>query len=281
MIRTRREATPATLIMKVVPSRVTDPVWLSVGTLTALTVPAPGIVDARVAGRAMLLAPVAVLPLALAAAGVVAGADALGLPALLAAVLAVGVVALGTRGLHLDGLADTADGLSRAGRGGALGASYDRARALEVMRKGDVGPMGVATLVLVLLGQVAALAAAVAAGHGIFAVVAMVLLSRLVLAGCCAHGVPAARKEGLGGTVAGTVAQWQAAVALAAGVALTAVGALAADLDWWRGALAAVVGIAFAAVLVARCVQRLGGVTGDVLGASVEAAALGVLLALA
>lgn len=263
------------------PARVTDPVWLSVGTLTALKVPAPTVVDDRVAGRAMLLAPLAVLPLAVAATAVVTVGELASLPALLTAVLTVAAVALGSRGLHLDGLADTADGLSRAGRSGALGVSYDRARALEIMRQGDVGPMGVATLVLVLIAQVAALATTVVAGHGVFAAAAMVMISRLTLAGCCAQGVPAARKDGLGGTVAGTVAPWQAAVVFIVGFVAVSLGALASALDWWRGALAAAVGIVFAGAVLARCVQRLGGITGDVLGACIEAAALGVVVALA
>ncbi|MGH3951953.1 MAG: adenosylcobinamide-GDP ribazoletransferase [Pseudonocardiaceae bacterium] len=267
--------------MKQLSSSVSDPLWMSVGTLTALPVPAPGTTDARVAGRAMLLAPLAALPLAVLACGVVAVAALIDLPPLVSAAIAVAAVGLSSRGLHLDGLADTADGLGRAGRSGPLGGSYDRARALEIMRKGDVGPMGVATLVLVLLAQVAALSGAIAAGHGVFAAAAAVLVSRLVLAGCCAQGVPAARKEGLGGTVAGSVRRWQAAAALAVGAVLVSLGALAADLTWWRGAIAALVGIAGAAVLLARCVQRLGGITGDVLGGCVEAAALGVLLSLA
>lgn len=264
--------------MPVLPARVLDPLWMSIGTLTALRVPAPGVIDRRVAGQAMLLAPVASLPPALLACAVVLGGDLAGLPPLLTAALAVGAVGLATRGMHLDGLADTADGLSRAFRGGA---PEDRARALEVMRKGDVGPMGVATLALVLLAQVAALSGAIAAGHGVAAVAAMVLVSRLVLVVCCADGVPAARKDGLGGTVAGSVSRWGAGLALGMGVLLVSLGAEAAGLPWWRGTLAVLLGVACAAPLLVRCVRRLGGVTGDVLGACIEVAALGVVLALA
>ncbi|MGH3520745.1 MAG: adenosylcobinamide-GDP ribazoletransferase [Haloechinothrix sp.] len=266
--------------MKALSASVRDPLRMSVGTLTALPVPAPGRIDARVAGRAMLLAPLAALPLAALACAVVLSGELIGLPSLVTAALAVGAVGLGCRGLHLDGLADTADGLSRAGRAGALGASYDRARALEIMREGDVGPMGVATLVLVLLVQVAALSGAIAAGHGVFAVGVAVLIGRLVLAGCCADGIPAARKDGLGGTVAGTVARWQAGSALVAGIVLTSLGAVVVGLPWWQGALGAMLGVALACGLLARCVRRLGGITGDVLGGCVELATVGTLLGL-
>ena len=67
------------------------------------------------------------------------------------------MLALLTRGLHLDGLADTADG---------LGPLRDRERALQVMHQSDVGPFGVVTLVLTLLLQVACAAALLAADDG-------------------------------------------------------------------------------------------------------------------
>lgn len=249
-----------------------DPLRMAVGTLTAVPVPAPRTIDSTVAGRAMLLAPLAVLPLAAAACVIVAAGQLVGLFPLATAVLAVGTVALGSRGLHLDGLADTADGLS---------ASYDRERALSVMRRGDVGPMGVVTVVFVVLGQVAALTGAIVAGHGVFAAAAWVLVSRLMLAVCCMRGVPPARTEGLGSAVAGTVAPWQGAVALTGGLVLAALAGALAGLPLWRGALAVALATACAAALLARCVQRLGGSTGDVLGGCVEVAALGTLVALA
>lgn len=252
-----------------------DPLRLAVGTLTAIPVPAPRRVDRRVAGAAMLLAPVAVLPLAVLAAGVVALGEWLGVFALLTAVLAIAAGVLGSRAMHVDGLADTADGLS---------AGYDRARALEVMRRGDTGPSGVAAVVLVLLGQVAALAGAIAAGgmaQGVLAAACAVLASRLVLALCCVRGVPAARPGGLGATVAGSVPPWAAAAVLAAGAGLAGAAGLLAGLPLWRSALAVVVGVAAAGLLLARCVRRLGGITGDVLGGCIEVAALGVLVSFA
>lgn len=247
---------------------IIDAVRMAIGTLTTVRVPAPGVIDRRVAGGAMVLAPLAVVPLAAVAGLIVFAGEAIGLPALANAALALGAVALGSRGLHLDGLADTADG---------LGASYDRTRALEVMRRGDSGPTGVATLVFVLLVQVGALAGAISAGHGIIAAVLAVLSGRCVLSLCCARGISSARPEGLGSTVAGSVPIVAATLVfvLAAGLAVLSPG-----LPWWRGPLAVALGYLVAALLLARCVQRLGGVTGDVLGGCVEVAVAASLLAL-
>ncbi|WIY06713.1 adenosylcobinamide-GDP ribazoletransferase [Amycolatopsis mongoliensis] len=239
---------------------------MAVGTLTTVPVPAPRVIDRRVAGGAMVLAPLAALPLAAAAGLVVAAGDALDLPKIAIAALALGAVALGSRGLHLDGLADTADG---------LGASYDRAKALDVMRRGDSGPTGVATLVFVLLVQVGALAQA---AHPVAAVVASVLVGRCTLSMSCARGVPSARPEGLGATVAGSVPRTAAA---AIAVAAAGLATLIPGLPWWRGPLAVAIAYVVAAALLARSTKRLGGVTGDVLGAGVEVAVAAALLTLA
>ncbi|MEV6906624.1 adenosylcobinamide-GDP ribazoletransferase [Amycolatopsis sp. NPDC051071] len=245
---------------------ILDALKMAVGTLTTVRVPAPGVIDRRVAGGAMVLAPLAVLPLAVVAPVLVYSGELVGLPAFASAALALGAVALGSRGLHLDGLADTADG---------LGASYDRERALEVMRRGDSGPTGIATLVLVLLVQTGALSGAISAGHGIAAAAIAIAAGRGVLSLCCARGVPSARPEGLGATVAGSVPVW-ASVAVFAVLA----GSAALALPWWQGLIAVALAYLAASALLVRCVQRLGGVTGDVLGGCVEVAVAGALLAL-
>ena len=130
---------------------------LAIGTFTRLPVPAPRRVDRTIAGRTMSLGPLvgalmaAVSGIPLLAVGVLAmGVLAAGTPgslslslslSLLAAVLTVGAQAWLTRGLHLDGLADTADGL-----GG--GTSPERAQAIA--RASDIGPFGVIAVVLVV-----------------------------------------------------------------------------------------------------------------------------------
>lgn len=242
---------------------VQDGLRLAVGTLTAVPVPVPRQVDGAVAGTAMTLAVVPGAVLGALAGSVVVVLAALGAEPLVTATAAVGALALATRGLHLDGLADTADGLA---------ASRDRDRALEVMRRGDSGPAGVAVVVLVLLAQVAALGAVVTehgAGRGAVTALAVVLASRAVLAGACARGVPAARPHGLGATVAGSVPR---TAAVGVGVVVVA-GAAVVGL-----APAVLAGWAAAGLLVVHGVRRLGGVTGDVLGAAVETAATAALV---
>ena len=192
------------------------------------------------------------------------------LGALLAAVLAVALLAYLTRALHLDGLADTAD---------ALGSGKPADAALEIARRGDVGPFGVVTLVLVLLMQVTALAIATEAGWGGMTVVIAVVTGRAAVVVACTRGIPAARPEGLGALVAGTIPR----VASAAWVIVIVIGAFGVG-TWltpdaaWTWPLAVAVGLAVAALLVRRAARRLGGVTGDVMGATVETASTTALL---
>jgi adenosylcobinamide-GDP ribazoletransferase len=252
-------------------SSLPDGLRLAVGTLTAWRVPPPGRMDRPVARAAMLLAPVAVLPLGVAAAAAGGLHQWLGLSPLVGGGLAIAVVALGSRGLHLDGLADTADG---------LGSGHDRTRALDIMRRGNTGPMGVAAVVLVLLIQVAAAAAILARPWGFGSLGVLVCLSRTSLYLACVTGVPSARPFGLGATVAGVVprAAAVAGVVLAAGVAAAAT--IPTGAPWWLGILAVVTGALAATGLITRCVRRFGGITGDVLGAAIEVELL-VLLVIA
>lgn len=245
-----------------------DGLRLSIGTLTAVPVPPPREVDRPVARAAMLMAPLAVLPLALAAGLLAAAGIAVAAPPLLSAALVIGLLAWGSRGMHVDGLSDTADG---------LGASFDRARALQIMARGDAGPMGVATLVVMLLAQAAALSALLAPGApdtAALAVVAIVCGSRGVLALACVRGVPSAKHDGLGALVAGSVSP---AASLASGTVVTGLavaGGVLAGRPWWLGLAAGLACCLVTAVWVRHCARRLGGVTGDVLGSCVEIALL-------
>src|SRR4051794_36139098 len=119
---------------------MTDALRLAFGTLTAVRVPAPRRVDRAVAGRAMALAPLVGLLLGAIAAGVAWLADRAGAAPLVCGIVVVAVLALLTRGLHLDGLADTADG---------LGSGKPAEDALVVMTRSDIGPFGVVMLLFV------------------------------------------------------------------------------------------------------------------------------------
>ena len=240
-----------------------NPLRLCLGTLTVLPVRPPARVDRDVAGRAMLLAPLAGALLAVPAGGALWLLDRVASP-LLAATLAVGLLALLTRGMHLDGLADTADG---------LGSRRPADGALEVMRRGDVGPFGVVTLVVALLAQVAALAAAPAAP---VALAVALLVSRAALPLLCRRGFPAARPEGLGALVAGTVPP-VAAAATVLGTVVVA-GAVGWSTYGLGGVVAAVLALAAGAVWARHCVRRFGGITGDVLGACVEVSGTAALV---
>lgn len=238
---------------------------LAVGTLTIMPVGDIGTPTRRDGRDAMLLAPLAALPLAATVLAVLALARWAGAPTLAAGFGCVGVLAYGTRGMHLDGLADTVDG---------FGAGWTRERAFQVMKAGDVGPMGVAALI-VALGIQAACFGALSA-HPVVAAGAVVL-SRTACAILAATRWAPARPDGLGALVAGTVPTGAAALeTLLLGTAWIAILCVAGHGPW-----AGIVGVsAFAAALVwlgRRATRVLGGVTGDIFGAGVEIA-LTVLL---
>ena len=242
---------------------------LSIGMLTALRVPAVLRVTPGVARGALLLAPLAVVPLGVVV-GVVAWAGGrLDLPAPAVAFAALAGLAVASRALHLDGLSDVADGLT---------ASYDRERSLAVMKGGTAGPAGVAALVLVLGAQAAGLTWFVGPGGEVrSAVVAgtAVCASRAALWITACSVVPPARADGLGVTFTRRV---PLPVAVAGWVVLAALAAL---VDPVRGpVVVAVAGVAVV-LLTWHAVRRFGGVTGDVFGAGIEIALAVLLVGLA
>jgi adenosylcobinamide-GDP ribazoletransferase len=274
-------------------------------------------------GEAFALLSIARVPAAASARGVLPWAPLVGLvlgglaaaagwlgaryaTPLVGAVLALAVLAVLTRGLHLDGLADTADG---------LGPLRGRERALQVMRAGDVGPFGVVTLVLTLLLQVACLCALLTVHGGWLALAVAVVAARVAMARAGLAGVAIAEGSSLGQAVAGTVSRtWLAgtvAVVAAATVAAAgmadygtgfgpALGAPAGETvtgsmlgyhaepetgDGFTAGLgllvAVVLGWLAAEALYRRARARLGGVNGDVMGAMGEVATTVALLAAA
>jgi adenosylcobinamide-GDP ribazoletransferase len=238
-----------------------DGLKLAFGTLTAIPVPAPARIDRRVAGQAMVLAPVTQLPLVAVLLLWGWAVREAPVPALVAAALTLVALTLATRGMHLDGLADTADGLS---------ASYDRATALDVMRRGNIGPGGVAAVVLVLLVDAASLTSLLTTWPGVILVCLSVLASRHLLAWACSRGVPPARTEGLGATVAGTVRPTVVTLGLVLLLGVSALATRWSGSPWWTGPVAVAAAALGGVAVIARATHRLGGITGDVLGAVIE-----------
>jgi adenosylcobinamide-GDP ribazoletransferase len=225
------------------------------------------------------------LPLVGAALGAVAIVPALafwrggpvGSP-LLGAVVCISALAVLTRGLHLDGLADLADG---------LGSRKPAEDALRIMRQSDIGPFGVAAVILALLLQITGLAAVLAdlsRPQGVAVVAALAAGARLAPLWAAGRGVPAARPDGFGALVAGSARlRTQALLTLivlsAAFGAFSAAGASLHSALWLCGALLA--GQVCAAAVRVHAVRRLGGMSGDVFGALIEIAATVSILALA
>ncbi|MFC5171524.1 adenosylcobinamide-GDP ribazoletransferase [Streptomyces mutomycini] len=244
------------------------------GTLTALPVRVSRW-DRGTARAGMLCAPLAGLAVGLLAA--VPGVLFLlgGSGPLVAAVASAALPAALTRGLHLDGLADTADG---------LGSAKPAGDALRIMKQSDIGPFGVITLLFVLLAQVAALFELYGRGwaDGALGTVVAAVTARLALTLAARRGVPSARPEGLGAAVAGTVPRRGAAAAVCAVLACcAAAGALLGGYGaGLHQVLAVAAGLAAAQVMLRHCVRRFGGVTGDVFGALEETAGTVALLAL-
>ena len=184
-------------------------------------------------------------------------------PPMLAALAAVAATALVTGAFHEDGLADTFDG---------LGGSPEREEALDIMKDSRVGTYGAVALVLVLAGRVAALTA-------LGGLAPAALIGAHALARCSSlppiRWLAYARRDGgTGKPFAGGISSDGLIAALGATAVLTIVlfGA-AAPIAWIGGAIGA-------GLILAWSQARLGGITGDTLGAANQLAELGVYLAL-
>jgi len=239
--------------------------------LTRLPVP---IDHGQAAGR--MAAAVWAYPLVGAAIGALAGAvlaglAALGMPAGVAAAMALAVAALATGAMHEDGLADCADG---------IGGGWSVERRLEIMKDARGGAYGALALVLATLARWSALATLASAGPGIAvaALAAAGAASRAPL-GAVMRRVPNARAA-LAAGEAGLSASVGRPPAVSVWLALALGLAVAVLLSGWAGLGAALGAFLAAAAMAWLGWRKLGGQTGDVLGAAqvlAEIAALAVL----
>lgn len=197
------------------------------------------------------------------AALVASGALWIGITPGVTAVLVLAALALLTGGLHEDGLSDTADGFF----GG-----WTRERRLEIMKDSRVGSYGVLALLLVTLARWSALTALLVHGGYWEALVVVGALSRAPM-GLMMALLPNARGAGLShatGRPSGRVALVGAALALAIALSLSGPGVLILALN----ALVATMLVAMIAL------RRIGGQTGDVLGATQQLVELALLATL-
>jgi adenosylcobinamide-GDP ribazoletransferase len=179
---------------------------------------------------------------------------------LLVALVTVTVWKLLTGGLHLDGLADCLDGLP----------GTDAEHRLRIMRDSRIGAFGAIGLILFLMLEIAALSEIPSTDRW-RALVAAPVIARAMPA-LMSRVFPQARREGQGASFARTRSRW--AVPLALGVALVVAVLTLRALGVVALAAAALVALALGRFFA----RRLGGITGDVLGAAVEAAELTTLL---
>jgi adenosylcobinamide-GDP ribazoletransferase len=208
------------------------------------------------------------------AAAVLCAGLALWPPAVAAAVSVVATVWL-TGAFHEDGLADTCDG---------LGGAVSRERALAIMKDSRIGSYGAAGLVLALMLKVATVAAlagdgtgvgsaaaALVWGHAVSRTAPVLLVWQLPYAGDTEHAKAKPLATQIGG--------------LGVAVALAWLGVLAAALmqlqaSLWPVLAASTAAAALATLWCARWLRRrIGGFTGDTLGATQQITELAVLLA--
>lgn len=215
--------------------------------------------------------PLAGVLIALPSALLIAGLTAAGAPAFVGGALVVLVQVAITGALHEDGLADTADG---------LGVGSDRERALSIMKDSRIGVFGAVALMLSLMLRTASFAAIVAHGHPLAAALAVLGLAAASRAAMVWHwqALVSARPDGVAasaGTPDETATNW----AIATGVAIVVICLLSGF-----GVVAGVASLAAIAVATAlfnrHADARIGGHTGDTIGAAQQIAEVTGLVAL-
>ncbi|UZE22415.1 adenosylcobinamide-GDP ribazoletransferase [Pseudomonas sp. B21-056] len=236
------------------------PFWIALQFLSSLPVRLPGMPEPAQLGRSLLFYPLVGLLF-----GVLLwafNALLLGTPLLLHGALLLTAWVLLSGGLHLDGLADSADAW--------LGGFGDRERTLLIMKDPRSGPIAVITLVLVLLLKFAALLALLEQGQALMLVIVPVL-GRAALLGLFLT-TPYVRAGGLGQALADHLprpAGWQVLSLCALGCVLV---------TGWAGVWALIVAAVVFVGLRQMMLRRLGGCTGDTAGALLELLEMVVLV---
>ncbi|WP_047228710.1 adenosylcobinamide-GDP ribazoletransferase [Pseudomonas brassicacearum] len=236
--------------------------WIALQFLSSLPVRLPGMPEPAQLGRSLLFYPL----VGLLFGGLLWGLDALllGTPLLLHGALLLTAWVLLSGGLHLDGLADSADAW--------LGGFGDRERTLLIMKDPRSGPIAVITLVLVLLLKFAALLALIEQRQTL-ALIIVPVLGRGALLGLFLT-TPYVRAGGLGQALADHLPRhsgWQVLLACALGAVLVA---------GWVGVTALVIAVAVFIGTRQMMLRRLGGCTGDTAGALLELLEMVVLVGL-
>lgn len=221
--------------------------------LTRLPVPGPALAGAEL-GRALAWFPLPGLVLGGLAAGAAYVLTGRLAPGVVAALIVAGLAWL-TGALHLDGLADVADGL-----GGGHG---DAGRTLAIMRDSRIGAFGAVAVALLLALKVTAVAELISRGGG-WALLCAPALARFAAVPLVVL-FPYARPEGLGRPFHDGGGARELAIAGALAAAILAGAGL-------RSAIPAAAALATAAAMAFAIRRRLGGLTGDVYGAAVEVA---------
>lgn len=230
--------------------------------LTRLPVSLPGMPTPAQVGRSLLWYPLVglLLGVLLWGAHLLLGQTAMALQAAIILALWVGL----SGGLHLDGLADTADAW--------VGGFGDRERTLAIMKDPRSGPIAVVVLVLLLLLKYAALLTLLQAGQGA-CLILLPWLGRSLLPVLLVT-TPYVRAGGLGQALVEHAPRQQLPWVLAVHLLLMlAFG--------WQALLAAASALLLFAWTRRALLRRLGGTTGDTAGALVELAECGMLLVLA
>lgn len=215
-----------------------------------------------IAGGLIMLPPAALFAVLLA----------LKLEPLVAALISLATLTVITGALHEDGLSDTADG---------VGGGRDREKALAIMRDSRIGSYGASALILSFSLRAAAMAAIGSVLHPTEAGLALIAVAATSRAAMVWHwsSLPPARRDGVAVSVGGPE---DASVSFA----LTSAAVIALVLIWpiagFAAACATVAAAGLAALALTRYIgSRIGGHTGDTIGASQQCAEMAALAALA